>query len=316
MEISSVWERVYKRGFFVPLCIVSWGCYFFVLPYVWGLHLGLGILFLIFPGIYVSNLLIYFQHECWHRYFDTKYNRALFIILCTILFVQPHLYDIGHRSHHSRVNTYGDLELYPIGEIKNRLLRSLCNCLAIVFGSLFLVMLGGRQEAGISKAQSAIRFLATYTGSFLLWGAVAYGSMIFFSAPLTNVVISYACSIWAVSVFHHHHELIEHGNLIVEGDIKYRASKTRNFSAENIAHRMFLFMAHQDSREHTLHHTKPKFFSRPFVGKYEMPEDAVYINFKEYAAILGAMAIGRVTVIRQNDEVSSHQNKQGRNKYA
>lgn len=293
------WQKYYERGWVVPLGILAWAAYFFVVPLVWSQHWLAGMLFMLFPGVFVSNLLIYFQHECWHNYFDTGWNRRLFVALCTILFVQVHLYDIGHRTHHAKVNTYEDLELYPIGKIENRALRILCNCLSIVFGSVFLVALGGGQKSGLTRGQAIVRFFLTYTGTALIWGSIAYASWRLLGVSVADIAATYLLSIWLVSFFHHHNELIEHGNLIVEGDFRFRSLQTRNLASQGLLARCCLFLAHQDSREHTLHHTDPSTYHRPFIGRHAMPEGSVYISLLDYAAVLKSMVLGRTEVIRQ-----------------
>lgn len=294
------WHETYSRGIFVYFCIASWFAYFAVIPGILGTHRFLGLACIVFPGLYISSLVIYFQHECWHNYFDTRWNRPLFVVLTTIVFMQPHLYDWAHRTHHARVNTYDDLELYPIGKIENRVLRGLCNCLSIVFGSLFLLVLGGQQPDGISRTRARMLFLYSALGSVLLWGAAGATAMFAGGAGVADILLSYGLTIWLVSFCHHHNELIEHGNLIVEGDFRFRSGQTRNLCARGRLERVFLFLMHQDGREHTLHHTDPSLYLRPFVGRHPMPSDAVHISFRQYAGILKAMALGREQVIAQH----------------
>ncbi len=297
MIIKSLdWKKYYERGVFIYLCIFSWFGFFIALPYVWHLNKLLALGVMIFPGLFISVGLIYFQHECWHGYFKTRMNRRLFVFICTIVFVQPHQYDAGHRTHHARVNTYDDLEFYPIGKIHNRVLRSLCNCMSICFGSIFLLLLG-TQPAGYSMREKIWRAVATWSGAAILWGSVGYAAYALWQVSLTEILFSYALMIWMVSVAHHHNELIEHGNLIVEGDFRFRASQTRNLLPNGWLARFFLFLVHQDSREHTLHHTEPSTFSRPFVGQHPMPAHAVYISLRDYAGIVVDMMLARENII-------------------
>lgn len=293
------WEDSYEKGHFIFLSILIWFAYIITVPCVWHFSRFLGTAFIIFPGLFVSNLIIYFQHETWHGYFKTPLNRTLFEVLCAIAFTQPHLYDIAHRTHHARVNTYDDLEFYPIGKIENKALRILCNFFSITLGSLFLLFLGVNQPSGLTKSQSFARLAISMFAWLTIWGGVAYASFMLFKVSPWEIVNSYLFTIWLVSVFHHHNELIEHGNLIVEGDFKFRSSQTRNLAANGLVTRIFLFLVHQDSREHTLHHTDPSTYSRPFVGRYPMPKTAVYITFAEYAGILKAMLLGKTEIIEQ-----------------
>ncbi|MBC2579209.1 hypothetical protein [Clostridium sp. DJ247] len=89
-------------------------------------------------------------------------------------------------------------------------------------------------------------------------------------------------NLWLASFVLHHSQLIEHGNLIVEGNYKERNIKTRNLSNKGILEKIFIFLTHGDSREHVLHHTLPGVYTRPFPGKVPMPTESVYINLKDY----------------------------------
>ena len=151
-----------------------------------------------------------------------------------------------------------------------------------------------------------MRFMLTYTGSAVLWGAVAYISYKLFNVEVLDIAVSYAITIWAVSVCHHHNELIEHGNLIVEGDFRFRSGFTRNLSSDGWFAKLFLVLVHQDSREHTLHHTNPSVLSRPFVGRYDMPRSATCITFREYLRIVLSMIRGEREVITQTKVRSTH----------
>jgi len=64
---------------------------------------------------------------------------------------------------------------------------------------------------------------------------------------------------------------------------------TRNLKSDGIPEKIFLFLSHGDSREHVLHHTLVKVYSRPFPRKIPMPEKAIYIDLKSYLSILWEM---------------------------
>ena len=87
---------------------------------------------------------------------------------------------------------------------------------------------------------------------------------------------------------------MEHGNLIVEGDFHRRNMRSRNLKPSGIAEKLFLFLTHNDSREHVLHHTLTNVYSRPFPGTVPLPEGAVMITLREYFQILQRMLAGRV----------------------
>jgi hypothetical protein len=92
--------------------------------------------------------------------------------------------------------------------------------------------------------------------------------------------------------------MMEHANLIVEGDYNSRNIRTRNLSDKGAAEKLFLFFTHGDTREHVLHHTLVNIYSRPFPGKVPMPAESVYIDLKGYLGILAEMLYGTVPVIK------------------
>lgn len=96
----------------------------------------------------------------------------------------------------------------------------------------------------------------------------------------------------------HQNELIEHGNLIVEGSLEVRNAQTRNLRANSVFEKLFLILIHQDCREHLLHHTNAKSYNRPFIGKYMMPDDAVYISLADYVGIVKGMISGDESVVK------------------
>jgi hypothetical protein len=57
--------------------------------------------------------------------------------------------------------------------------------------------------------------------------------------------------------------------------------------------KIFLFLTHNDSREHVLHHTVTAVHSRPFPGKIPLPPGAVVITMADYLGILGRMLVGQ-----------------------
>jgi hypothetical protein len=110
---------------------------------------------------------------------------------------------------------------------------------------------------------------------------------------LIRIVALYILIFWLGSFFLHQSQLIEHGNLIVEGDFFRRNTQTRNLKRSGIMERIFLFLTHNDSREHVLHHTKTAVHSRPFPEIIPLPEKAVSISMVDYIRILSGMLIGK-----------------------
>ena len=136
--------------------------------------------------------------------------------------------------------------------------------------------------------------------ALLIWGSLGYGSALLFQVSLPQILIPYFLTHWLTSVMVHHNELVEHGNVIVEGSLEERNSQTRNLQARGIFQQLFLIFIHQDCREHLLHHTQAKIYNRPFVEKYTMPEDAVYISMTEYIGILKQMILGEENIVSLN----------------
>jgi hypothetical protein len=56
---------------------------------------------------------------------------------------------------------------------------------------------------------------------------------------------------------------------------------------------IYLFLTHNDSREHVLHHTLTSIHSRPFPGGIPLPDEAVMITVGDYLRILGQLLIGK-----------------------
>jgi len=298
-KIRATWQRGYEQGGAVYLCLVAWAIYAVLAPRIHEMDARLGLLFVLFPGLYLSSLVIYLQHESWHNYFGKPRSRAFFLVLSALVFVLPYQYDLAHRTHHAKVNTYGDLEFYPIGKIERRSLRIACNCMSLMFGSLFLLLLGMNQPSGMSAGRTLVQTVVALAASCAVWLGVGLLAHHVAGASMHAIVVTDLMTIWLVSVFHHHNELIEHGNLIAEGDFRFRSSQTRNLDSQGFLAKVVLFFAHQDSREHTLHHTDVSVYSRPFTGRYPMPVGATHITLLDYVGIMKSMVLGRENVVRQ-----------------
>ena len=102
-------------------------------------------------------------------------------------------------------------------------------------------------------------------------------------------ILTFLLTFWLGSFIIHHDQLIEHGNLIIQGDYHQRNIASRNLKNKTVFEKLFHLLTHGDTREHVLHHTAVAVYSRPFPGKVPMPADAVYISLKDYAAILWQM---------------------------
>lgn len=306
--MRSIRKEFYIRGYMVPLCVASWFVYYSIIPRAFEISTLFGVALAVFPGVYIGVGAIYLMHECWHEYFSGIDNKRWFKILCALLFTQPAAYNFGHVSHHKDVNTYEDREIHPIGKIESRLVRILYNVLSIVFGSAVLLFLGLgniNDKDDVDGALSTSRGLAiSLLGWMVAWGSTILTARLLFNVSFSNIAISYLISFWFSSFCHRHNELIEHGDVIAEGGISFRSRQTRNLLPKSIAEKFFLFLVHQDSREHTLHHTTPSVYTRPFMGDYRMPEGTVSISLGEYLSILRRMVRGDLPETIRSDRPS------------
>jgi uncharacterized membrane protein len=138
----------------------------------------------------------------------------------------------------------------------------------------------------------------------ILYGGIGYLAHLAFQLNLSQILTPLAINWWLCSFILHHSQLEEHGNLIVNGSYQERNIKTRNLRNQGLIEKFILFLTHGDSREHVLHHTLVKVYSRPFPGIVPMPENAVYISFKEYLRILLRMLIIKNTEIEPAKSVN------------
>jgi hypothetical protein len=196
-----------------------------------------------------------------------------------------------------QVHTYNDAEFHPLGEIKSRSWRVLYNWLEVVFGVVFLVVMASftiPRDTRFSKKYRLWKLLLSILVGLVFFGGLGYLSHLVFGATLSQVILSYALSFWLGSFFLHQSQLVEHGNLFVQGTFQQRNLYTRNLIPVGIFEKAFLFLTHNDSREHVLHHTLTSIHSRPFPGAVPFPEKAVSITLGEYFRLLGRMLVGEV----------------------
>jgi fatty acid desaturase len=249
-------KRWLDRGGCAYLCLVCWFAYYVLIPSAFAEPVWLGAALACLVAPFIGVWAIYLMHECWHRYFEGIDNRKLFLAFCALLFTQPGAYGHGHRTHHRHVNTYDDLEIHPAGRIASRRGRIVFFTGSSLLGSLFLLPLGLGQS-GTDDSDDA-RWDQLMPLAWLgVWVAVACASRAITQAPWTDILAAYLLSIWATSFAHRHNEMIEHGAVLAEGSLRFRARLTRNLQVDGPLSRGFLLITHDDSREHTLHHTRP-----------------------------------------------------------
>jgi fatty acid desaturase len=251
---------------------------------------------MLFPGVFLFTWAGFLMHECWHKYVPNIPNRLYFNLFSWMLITDPQVYRLVHGDHHAEVNTYRDIEFHPLGRINNRILRSIYNLCEIVFGIAFLIICASftvPRDVRYKKKYRLWKMIMSVIVWILFLGCLGFASHYVFGVSYESIALLYAVTIWFNSVVLHHSQMIEHGNLIVEGDLKRRNLVTRNLKPAGIFEKLFLFLTHNDSREHVLHHTLARVYSRPFPEKIPLPEKANNITIKDYIKILGQMAAGQ-----------------------
>ncbi|WP_341529366.1 fatty acid desaturase [Nostoc sp. UHCC 0302] len=286
----------------VKLFIASlfWFIYLFFIPYIYSSANILPFFLIVFPGGYLFCLLALFMHECWHEYLPGIHNKFFYSVLSWMIFLDHQIFDIVHPSHHSQVNTYQDIEFYPLGEIKKRSLRVIYNFCEVFLGNIFLVLVVNFKilhEPKLKKQYSFKKLGVSLLMRAIFWGGIGYSSHLLLKVNLLQIVIPYALTCWMGSLMIHHSELIEHGNLIVEGKLEERNLKNRNLKPHGVLEKCFLFLTNNHSLEHSLHHSKSNTYTRPFPQKNPMSEQTVYISFAEYSIILKDMLTGKCSKI-------------------
>jgi hypothetical protein len=284
-----------KQTFCYYLVLLLWPAYLFVLPAVFWHAGGWAILFVIFPGLYLFTWAGYLMHESWHKYVPHVSHRFFFHVFGLLLLMDPQIYQISHGYHHSQVHTYADLEFHPLGEIKSRGARIFHNGLEFLIGVGFLVAMAAWSIPRDPRVAKKYRFwqLPVATLAWVaLFGGLGCLSHAFFHVTYWQAGVSYVVMLWVGSFFLHQSQLVEHGNLILEGSLPQRNMGTRNLKPDGLLEKGFLFMTHNDSREHVLHHTAVTVHSRPFPGVFPLPEGTIKITLREYLRIAGRMLKG------------------------
>jgi fatty acid desaturase len=275
---------------------VAWLVYLFVLPWVQDRGGAAVLLCMIFPGIWLYTWMAYLMHECWHKYVPNVPNDVFYNIFSCMMITDPQLYRIVHGWHHSQVNTYDDIEFHPLGEIKTRFLRAVYNFFEIMLGALWLLILGSIVLPRHPKFREKYRFWKLGL-AVIVWvlhlGAIGFLSHLVFGVDGKMIAVLYVLTLYIGSAALHHAQMIEHGNLIVEGDLHQRDVASRNLRPVGLMAKIWLFLTHNDSREHVLHHTLAKVHSRPFPGRIPLPEEAAFITLEDYRHIIGDMLRGR-----------------------
>ena len=68
-----------------------------------------------------------------------------------------------------------------------------------------------------------------------------------------------------------------------------RGQDAADLRRDGVLEKLFLFLTHNDSREHVLHHTLVKVYSRPFPGQVPLPQECFFITLRNYLQIAWGM---------------------------
>jgi fatty acid desaturase len=213
-----------------------------------------------------------------------------------MLFMDPQVFRLTHATHHTKVNTYEDLQIHPLGRISNRPLRILYNFLEIAFGDMHFMIastIGVIRHPRLRRSYSIRKAICWHLTWILSLTAILFASSQVFGLTAGQVFFPTLIGMWICALVLRHNEMVQHANIIVDGTLEERNLKTRNMLPVGVAERVFLFLTHNDPRHHVLHHTLAKVYSRPFPDTIPMPDGAVYVTMKGYVRVLGQMLLGK-----------------------
>jgi hypothetical protein len=206
----------------------------------------------------------------------------MFRLYSWLLLTDPQVYRISHYTHHLAVHTYQDIEFHPLGRIPTRFGRIVNNLLEVFAGSSYLYLISLHALRSHPRFRPASTFTALAAAALLVAGLAScahYGLHV----PARDILLSWLLSFWIGGILQHHSQLLEHGGIIAEGtSLGERNLLTRNLKREGVSARIFLLLTHWDSEEHTLHHTAPLVYARPFRGALPMPPASRYLTLPEY----------------------------------
>lgn len=292
--MQQITEKELRRQ--VPIyyfVMIAWPVYVLMLPVVYSRLGWISILFMVFPGAYLYVWMGLLMHECWHKYVPGIKHSFFYNLYSFMLVTDPQIYKLVHGHHHSKVNTWQDTEFHPFGKIKKPLLRRLHNFAEITTGVIWMVpalmQVLPKHEKYSCKYRPAMHNISI-AAWIIIYGSLAALSIKLFNVTVMQVIVPYAVNTWLCSLFLHHVQLIEHGNVIIEGDFDRRKLNCRNLRRNGILENIFHFITHSDARQHVLHHTFVKIHNRPFPYRMPSPDDTVFISMTQYMGILFQMA--------------------------
>jgi len=289
-------EDVRRQRWKFYAAALAWPAYLLLVPWAFA-GLGLPALALaLFPGAYLFAWIGYLMHEAWHKLVPGLPNELLFTVYSWMLVTDPQIYRLVHGLHHSEVNTWDDVEFHPLGEIRGRTWRVLYNAAEVLLGAIFVQVvtaLAVPRHGSFSDRYQPAGLLVAVAAWVAIYGGAGWAAAALFGASVAEIVVPTALTAWLGSLLLHHNQLVEHGNLIVAGTWEERNGRTRNLRCHTLPERVFAFLSHHDSREHTHHHTMARVYARPFPGRVPLPPDAVTISLRSYLGVLADMLAGR-----------------------
>lgn len=243
------------------------------------------------PAVYLGTMQAFLIHESWHLYSRQKGMPFLYHLYSVILISDPQSYFLTHAEHHAHVNSIHDIEFYPFGRIQNKKLRFLHNFLDIFIGAFYTGLARTSALRKHRKYKVTVTLLST-GASITLYIVLFLTSQFFFQVEIFDFLVPYFFVCHMISLLVRHTQLLEHGGIFLDEDLKSRDLKTRNLKPEGWASRLFLFMTQNDSRDHLLHHLHPSKFNSKSQSP-DLPGNAVCITFKDYVPVLKDMLLAK-----------------------
>lgn len=275
------------------LVLIAWPLYLMVAPGVIHACGPWGLLLIAVPGAFLFNCLCLLHHESWHRYVPGFPNQVFFHVSGWMLFCDPQLFRLIHGHHHTRVSSWRDVEVHPFGYIESRGLRILNNTLEIVVGMLY-ILLGwyiNVPRHPLYRRRFRLSKLALSVCAWLvIGGMIGLVSHHVFRATALDITLSWLFTFWLGGLLLHHSTLIQHGNLIVQGDLHERNRWVRSLRPKGWAEKAFLIVTQQDQ---ALHHWNPGTYYRVFRNnRRDIPSGAVLIDLSDFLGLLGELLRG------------------------
>ena len=288
-------EELLSQRWFYYVAMTGWLAYMLILPWMWQWHPLAAIIAIIFSGVYFYTWIAFLMHESWHHYVPGVPHKVFYTLFSWFILTDPQLYRIIHGVHHSQVNSWDDIEFYPFGYIRNKTLLRIWSILEITLGetAMFLAYVFILPRNPVFSKKFRLRFfLLTVLALISYLFGMGMLSLLIFGVEISSIVFSYISTFWFCSVVLHHSQLIEHGNVIIDGDFEKRSTATRNLPPSGWMEKFFLFLTHNDSREHVLHHTHVALHSRPYPNRIPLPENAISFRLRDYPRLIMDILFG------------------------